>query len=647
MRRRSGRLLAVAAGLLVALPLAVVVVLASLDLDRHRGRIAAELAALTGREVAIDGPIELALSLSPTLSVEGLRLANATWGSEQPMLRVRRLELAVEVLPLLGGELALRTVEHIARGINVFWHGDTGTAAPGFALDRLRLERAHLRYRDASGADLALSLRELTLVAPSMDGPLVVAARGDLAGEAVTVSGRLRTPAALLAGEAVATELLVELEDLRLRGEATLPAAGGHGSASARLEAKDVARLLSAGAALLAPLPRPAWAEGLGPVVVEAQLEGGDASVAVRDLSLEAGETRLAGNARFSWAEERPRLQARIGGERLDLAAVSFAGGGGSPRLFGEQALPWSALERVDGELALDIADARIGPLALTPLRVSVTADGGRVRVTPELGLFGGTLGGELGVNAAARTLAAALRGRDVALGELLASLGAGERLSGAPTSLQLDVATGGDTPRALASAADGGLLLQVGAGRLPAGALGWLGGDLALTLARSLGLGGEDMQLECGVVNFDLAGGVLSGEDGIGFRFDRMNVVGGGSVDLGRERLDLQLAPETREGVGLSPGSTLAGMVALRGSLTEPQVEVSGEGLAKAGAKVGAAVVTGGLSLLASALYERLTAEADVCRGALEGTATTGGEATPAPTAEPARVTRPRPRDD
>ncbi|HEY5598833.1 MAG TPA: AsmA family protein, partial [Kiloniellales bacterium] len=76
-------------GLLVVLVLLVAAVLIApsfVDWNAYKDRIAAEVHAATGRELAIDGNISLALLPAPALSVEIVRLANAAGGSEPTMV---------------------------------------------------------------------------------------------------------------------------------------------------------------------------------------------------------------------------------------------------------------------------------------------------------------------------------------------------------------------------------------------------------------------------------------------------------------------------------------------------------------------------------------------------------------------------------
>ncbi|MDE1174580.1 MAG: AsmA family protein [Parvibaculaceae bacterium] len=80
--------------------------LASLDLGRFREQVEAEASRFTGRDVTIGGELHIGLSLRPTIIVEDLAVANATWATTPKLVTARRAEIRIALLPLLHGEIA-------------------------------------------------------------------------------------------------------------------------------------------------------------------------------------------------------------------------------------------------------------------------------------------------------------------------------------------------------------------------------------------------------------------------------------------------------------------------------------------------------------------------------------------------------------
>ena len=108
MRLRT--ILIAAAGVVVVAVGAVATILLTTDFNQYRGLIADELKQATGRDVAIGGDFQLAISLTPTVAVNDVTLANAEWGSRPQMVTLRRLEAEMELLPLLSGEIRIKRI---------------------------------------------------------------------------------------------------------------------------------------------------------------------------------------------------------------------------------------------------------------------------------------------------------------------------------------------------------------------------------------------------------------------------------------------------------------------------------------------------------------------------------------------------------
>ena len=95
-----------AAGLvLVALIAAIYAFAALYDFNNLKPAIARAVEDATGRQLNIAGNVEFKLGLRPALTVEGVSLKNAAWSSTPNMIRVKRLQARIDVLPLLAGKL--------------------------------------------------------------------------------------------------------------------------------------------------------------------------------------------------------------------------------------------------------------------------------------------------------------------------------------------------------------------------------------------------------------------------------------------------------------------------------------------------------------------------------------------------------------
>jgi uncharacterized protein involved in outer membrane biogenesis len=186
------------------------------------------------------------------------------------------------------------------------------------------------------------------------------------------------------------------------------------------------------------------------------------------------------------------------------------------------------------------------------------------------------------------------------------------------PISVTLELKSVGSSPRELASVANGRILLTQGSGKIKNNILGKVSGDIFAQLFNSLNPLAEHEEFsnwECTVVSVNLVDG-LADIDGMLAQGEKVMIVGGGDVNLKTEKLNIEFNTKPRSGVGISADMFVTPFVKVKGTLASPNVGLNEKGTLLTG---GAAVATGGLSLLLKAVFDRATAEGDQCEKALE----------------------------
>jgi len=102
MRRTVLIILGFAGGLVALLGIAVAIAVATVDVRTFVAPVQARVKADTGRDLTFGGPLELKLSLEPRLVASDVSFGNAPWGQAPQMIRAKRLEVQVALLPLLS-----------------------------------------------------------------------------------------------------------------------------------------------------------------------------------------------------------------------------------------------------------------------------------------------------------------------------------------------------------------------------------------------------------------------------------------------------------------------------------------------------------------------------------------------------------------
>lgn len=198
------KILLIVAAVIVAIPvLAIGGFLAFFDADSFRPRLAEAVQRATGREFRIEGPLRLSPALTPTVSVDGLSLANIPGGSAPEMLRVAHAELRLGLIALIGGrvEIASLTLEGgrlLLEKQN--WVMDRGpapapaTPAPAAAPSRpmvLDIRSATLKDWIVTYEGEEIRIPQARLVGTGVDGPLDLTATVVARGTEALVEGRV------------------------------------------------------------------------------------------------------------------------------------------------------------------------------------------------------------------------------------------------------------------------------------------------------------------------------------------------------------------------------------------------------------------------------------------------------------------------
>jgi len=186
--------------LLLLIVVAGVVVINVIDPNDYKDVIAEKAKEATGRDLKLDGDIQLDVSLSPTLVVENVSFANAEWGSRPQMATLKRLEAQIEVMPALQGEYRVNKI--ILEGLDLIAETNKD-GAPNWAIgepapekpaepagevvipvvQQILVQDVKVTYRDgASGQETVLTLANLIADAENNDSPLNLDLAGDVNG---------------------------------------------------------------------------------------------------------------------------------------------------------------------------------------------------------------------------------------------------------------------------------------------------------------------------------------------------------------------------------------------------------------------------------------------------------------------------------
>jgi uncharacterized protein involved in outer membrane biogenesis len=640
--RAPSRYVWIAAALATAVIAAVALVpaLRTVDLTPLRGSLVSLVRARTGRALTVGGGPAVRLSLSPVLVAEDVALANAPWGSRPAMLHVRRAELTVRVLPLLLGRIRVDRVALTApdllletdRNGRENWTlpaaaGSASAAAPNgeppllsrLGIREVRVSAASLVYRDGrSGRETRVAAPAITLLPGTAVGDeLNLAATLDANGTSVAVHGVVGGPDAIAGRQPFPFRLKATTAGATatLAGTvARLPALAGV-EANASLELSDPQALVG-----LLGVRLPTWR----PFRLAAVVRDAGSGYTAKPMRVELGNTVLSGSVTYTPGGPRPAIAADLSAPRIDLRELPGqtrqppGGAGARPaqaaKLFSSAPLPLGVLTAVDAvvDVRADALVVRDG-IEASAFAAHATLENGKLSVDPlSLTLGGGRVSARVRLESGnPPAVAVDLSGRGVALEPLLGVLGIRIRGSGGATDLTASLKATGSSLHGWMASLDGDVRVVVGKGRLEGGALN-LGGDVLAQVVAAVNpfhRSESTTELRCGVINVGVERGVVRVDRRVGIETSRLALAASGRADFGKEELDLDVRSRATQGLGVGLAS-FAGAVRVRGPLAHPSLGLNPVGAAESTATtVGAAAATGGLSIIAKRIWERLFA--------------------------------------
>ena len=369
----------------------------------------------------------------------------------------------------------------------------------------------------------------------------------------------------------------------------------------------------------------------VGPVSMTAKVRPVGKVVEIRDLVAKVGKSDLSGSVTVDTSGELPRASAKLRASVIDLAAFAPPADKSGVavekpsdgRIFPDTPLPLEALRKANGNIELAVDRLVTPTLTLDKVKIVASLDNGNLTVEPAARIAGGTVGAAIDIDARTRPakFTVGVDAKKVSIGALTKEIRGYETSNGLDSNLNMKLRGQGDSMRALMAGLDGDIRLEIGAGRVNNDVFDRVGADL---LTQIIGVAvpsdekDEMTKFNCGVMRFVVREGDAVADRTLVMETEKVLLVGGGLIDLKTEDLDLGAKLAARKGIRIGAG-TLSSLLRVQGTLADPKLGTDLAGVVKTGAKVGIAVATLGLSLVAESVYGQVSEDDNPCQTALD----------------------------
>ena len=530
------------------------------DWNWFKGPVERQVEARTGRAFEIRGDLAVDLGHTTVVTANRLQLGNADWAERPVMASTDRLRIAIEVWPLLRGDVRIpelrldRPRAFLEKGPggvgNWVFDDDPADDPPEFR--SLWIEDGHLQVVDAA-ADTMVELDLDSVPAGKDDAAAAITGTGSgrWQGNSFVIEGRAESP--------------LELRDRERPYRLDARASAGDTHAHARGTLVDPLRLTDfdlqlalSGADLedLYPLlglalpPTPAYA-------LDGHFFRNGNAWHYDDFEGKVGDSDLAGDANVDASGDRPYLRADLASNRLDLedlggfigappgepAAVAARG-----RLLPDTPYDLEKLGAMDADVRLRAARIVGTRLPLDDMDAHLLLEGGLLRLDPlDFGVAGGNVRSTIrldGRESPIRVQAqAAVRGLDLKrlMPQAELAQGAIGRIGG-----DIALAGSGNSVAKMLATSSGDVALGMGRGQVSNLLMEYAGLDIAEALKFMI-TGDRKVPVRCAFADFAVEGGVMSAR-ALAFDTTDTIIVGEGTVDLRNETLAMTLRPRPKD---------------------------------------------------------------------------------------------------
>jgi len=620
------------AGLVAIVLITVAIIISTTDINQYKGQIIELVEDATGRNLQIGGDLKFALSLVPTVVVEDVKFSNASWSSKPEMVSLKKFELNVALLPLITGNVQVNKIilidPEILLETNKKGSGNWEFSAnkkqqkiteykgdiPSIVVNEVHIENAVIIYIDGvTGQQTNLLIAQMTAESDGVNDPLSLIIETTYNEMPISMAGHLGSLNQFTSNDNYPLDLTLEMNDatLALNGQINKPMDGKGLNIVVKFDVDSLAKL-----SVLASSDLPDF----GPINLAATITNDKDLYSINSLVLIAGNSDLSGNITANLAAKYPTITAAFNSNLVDLAELSGdekkEKSNKTARIFSSTPLPLDTLKSVNAKLSVNAKKIKTNNIMLVDTNITASLKDGLLAIKPLSSLMaGGKLDGSVSLNASGKS---ALLSTTISVTGLepnqLNDLNG--KLTGAKTDVNLNIRGSGNSVSQMMAGLNGKLLIKVGKGVITDSITSALGADVLTELVSMLNpfsQRNDNTQLQCAVVNFDIKDGMATTDKGIAVSTDQMNIIGSGIINLKTEGLDIGIKPEAKEGLGLNAGK-LASLVRVAGTLANPEPTTDLTGALSTGLSVSTAFATGGLSLLAEGLFDRVTADADPC---------------------------------
>lgn len=658
--------------LIVAVPvLGAIAFIKFADFNDYKPQIEKLVKKYADIDVKINGDLEVAVSLKPTIELNDVDIALPSDGTK--MAKIGNAVVQFSIMPLFDKELMIDSVE--TTDTHIFYGENDSVLINALAADMdAPDEPINLIFNttvegvEINGEGKLSSLQSLQ---KSNFNNLDVDAKIQALGYTLDFVGALQN---LTEKMSAAGEYVLGYKSNKINGNITADLEGEVpyiklDATSAKINASDWLnnKMANSGNWLISSAHAEEYIAGttlpysylkmvnadvtvdLKNVIIDSQTSvqnlRGDASIknGVFKANIKNADTmglNVNGSVSLDSPKSLPYLKLNIKGNTLDLRKFStpekpqkqsynfidwIIPSAHASTLMDNTTIPYQYLKMVNADINLNLQNLIVNPdTKLTDIQTNMVLKNGVLKANVKnINAGGGTVNGTIDVNAQNQTAAANLKADNVILQNLDTAFANPQNSElyikeGGKTTALVNVITGGQNTDQYLANLNGQIIAFADPSVVKIKNLERLQGNIIVQILQNLKLNitNKEMKLKCAVFRSDIQSGRMNFPKGIVFDANDLYLVADGHINLGDEKINLAIQPFSGKIKDTSISSILGSLLKIKGTINKPKLAINQAATAQS---VIGAIATAGAYNVGDMM---LSADASPCHTALIGTA-------------------------
>lgn len=598
------------------------------DLNKYKSEISAIVEKQIGRKFSINGDAKLGISLIPTLELNDVTLANATWSKNPNMLSLERLDVQVSIMPLLKKEIEIYKAILIkpmiylevnkqgqanwdfsslqAAVLGYKLYASTTTTATDIVVENasteiklpieglfaknILIENGLVEFNNQQTAqDIRLQITKFNLTSKSMDDDMNLVFDINFNGDDIKGTAKVGSLKSLMhAYNPYPIELDVKAFGVGAKVD---------GSVIGVLE-DDIHYIMNLN------VSNPKGNFGAPQASFIGTVDGNLKKVKVNIETLNVEDNIVTGNVDADISGKVPSVNAVLNSELINLMSFaqtasssfdipSLISSANASEMIPATPIPYEFLQMANANVKLNInslivdKDIRFDGVSLT-----AKLKDGVLKVSPLVAKAGnGTITINADVNSNNKSVKLVALSKDIEIQKLYRALEPSDTknfaiIRGGQAELDINVETTGLTARALADNLNGHAIVIVNKSTVNSGDLALFKGNIFGQIIDMLKLRQKrnvETTLNCAVVRADIVGGKLNFPNGIAFDTTDFKLSSDGSANLRNDKISFTIKPFSGVVSDVNIAQAFSSLLQVNGTIQNPTIGLDKKQTAKA----------------------------------------------------------------